>query len=660
MNRMDPSLVGLEQIALALLTTKRSAERRAAREGWPFREQTCRGGRRRLYPLDQLPADVRARVILAQSRDGTLAPPPSPPPAEAQAPADGPRERVRRSRVRSDADREALSSWFAKQPGTIQDEARRRLPVVLAVRRLLDAGTPARVALAEAAKAHGESPASVRRWWYGEGALPGVATAHPTDYLPLLAPRYRGRVAGAEISPEAWEAIKADYLRPEQPAISACYRRAQAKAAAHGWQLPSLDTVERLIRELPWQVVTLRREGAEALERRLPHIERTREHLRALEAVNADGHTFDLMVTLPSGQIGRPVLVAWQDISTSKMLAWRVGETLSSHLVRLAFGDLVERYGVPEHAYLDNGREFAAKLLTGGTATRYRFRVREEDPVGLLTQLGVQVHWTRVYHGQSKPIERGFRDLCETISRHPAAAGAYTGNSPVAQPDNYGSRALSWTEFTALVEAGIAAHNAQTGRRGSGMNGRSFDAAFDALYQASVVRRPTAEQRRLWLLAADGVTVRQTGHVAVLGNLYWGEALGAYTGRKVVVRYDPDRLTEPVHAYTLDGAYIGQAERTTARFNDVDTAREHARANRQRLRAAKDLAAATVRQDALAAVAALEPVIEADAPTPAAVQLIPARRVRRDVEPLAATGTDGGYVASLDDYVRRSLRRRDE
>jgi hypothetical protein len=645
--------------------TDRAIRQRAAREGWAFTEQTCRGGRRRLYALDQLPAEVRARVILAQSRDGSLAMAAAAvAPVSAAAPALSsmatPAPRQRRSRQATDADREALWAWFTAQPGSIQDEARRRLPVVLSVRRLLDAGTAARLAIDEAANAAGESPATVRRWWYGEGALPGVATAHPSDYLPLLAPRYRGRVAGAEISPEAWAMIKADFLRPEQPSISACYRRAQGVAGSRGWQLPSLDTVERLIAHLPWQVVTLLREGGEALERKLPHIERTREFLRALEAVNADGHVFDLMVTLPSGKVGRPVLVAWQDISTSKLVAWRCGETLSSHLVRLAFGDLVERYGVPEHVYLDNGREFASKALTGGTATRYRFRVRDEDPVGLFTQLGVQVHWTRVYHGQSKPIERAFRDLCETISKHPAAAGAYTGNSPVTKPANYGSRALTWDEFTRLVDAGIAAHNAQTGRRGSGLNGRSFDQAFDALYQASVVRRPTAEQRRLWLLAADGVTVRQTGHVAACGNLYWGEALGAYTGRKVVVRYDPDRLAEPVHVYTLDGAYIGAAERTTARFNDTDTAREHARANKARLRAAKDMAAATVRRDALAAAAELAPVIEPETPAPAAVQLIPARRVRRDVEPLAATGTDGGYVASLDDYVRRSLRRRDE
>uniref|UniRef100_UPI0039800C3B transposase domain-containing protein n=1 Tax=Salmonella sp. s54836 TaxID=3159673 RepID=UPI0039800C3B len=92
------------------------------------------------------------------------------------------------------------------------------------------------------------------------------------------------------------------------------------------------------------------------------------------------------------------------------------------------FRDVVERYGIPHHAWLDNGRGFASKLLTGGVANRYRFKVREEDPTGILVALGVQIHWATPYHGQAKPIERAFRDLCDRVAKHPAFAGAYTGH----------------------------------------------------------------------------------------------------------------------------------------------------------------------------------------------------------------------------------------
>ncbi|MCR6497393.1 Mu transposase C-terminal domain-containing protein [Thermomonas sp. S9] len=138
-----------------------------------------------------------------------------------------------------------------------------------------------------------------------------------------------------------------------------------------------------------------------------------------------------------------------------------------------------------------------------------------------------------------------------------------------------------------LVDAGIAEHNARPDRRTATARGRSFDATFDEGYAASVIRRASAEQRRLWLLAAEGVKVRREGYVVLAGNAYFGEAVSALAGQHVVVRFDPDRLDQPVHVHTPGGAYVGAAERTTARFDDIDTAREHARAHRARQRAAR-------------------------------------------------------------------------
>jgi hypothetical protein len=48
----------LVDIAQALGVTKQAVAQRANREAWPFEEITLRGGKRRLYPLATLPADV--------------------------------------------------------------------------------------------------------------------------------------------------------------------------------------------------------------------------------------------------------------------------------------------------------------------------------------------------------------------------------------------------------------------------------------------------------------------------------------------------------------------------------------------------------------------------------------------------------------------------
>ena len=526
-------------------------------------------------------------------------------------------------------DTPACSLDFLTDPA--RAEARRRAAACMAVRRLMDEGNSLVAAVAAAAQSSKVPAATLRNWWRRVKSVPAA------DWAATLASR-RGMSARARaaFSEDAWQFLLRDYLRPEQPCLNTCYWRLQRIAQHNGWNVPSYSTVARRIDALPWQMVVLARQGEDGLLRKLPVMTRTRGHLCAMQAVNADGHKFDVLCKLPSGVVGRPMLTAWQDLYSGKILSWRLSETLNQHHVRLSFGDMVETYGVPQHAYLDNGREFANKWLTGKAAFRFRFTVRDEDPVGIFAQLGVQVHWTTPYHGQSKPIERAFKDLCEVIAKHPVNAGAYTGNSPVTKPANYGSRAVKWDDFCALVDAEIAAHNARVGRRTETARGRSFDETFAESYARSTVTRATAEQRRLWLLAAEGVTVRNTGHVAILGNAYWGEELAPIAGQRVVVRFDPEHLERNVSVYDADGALLCEAYRTAAAFDDAEAAKEHQRANRQRIKAAKAQLSAERRMSALEAATLLSPmegggaerrgVYAEDLPEPAAVRILTPRR----------------------------------
>ena len=450
------------------------------------------------------------------------------------------------------------------------------------------------------------SAANLRNWYYGANGRRGAQVYHPSDWPAALIPGYAGRTATAECSPEAWDYFRADFLRPEKPAAAACYDRLKRAAKEHGWTIPALRTLERRIeREMSRAAVILARHGTEALKRSYPAQQRDRTVFHALEAVNADGHRFDVFVKWPDGEIGRPTMVAWQCIYSGKVLSYRVDKTENTDAVRLAFGDLVERYGIPSRAYLDNGRAFASKWMTGGIPNRYRFKVREEEPAGILTVLGVSVHWATPYHGQAKPIERAFRDLCEYVARHPAFAGAYTGNNPTAKPENYGSKAIALTDFLATLSTEIAAHNAREGRRGATANSRSFDAVFNDSYAQSPIRKATAEQRRLWLLAAEGVVVRRDGTVTLNAereNRYWSAALHELAGQSIIARFDPQSLHDLVHCYTMDGRYLGEAACVKAAgFNDTQAAREHSRARNQFKRAAREQLDAELRMTALQA-----------------------------------------------------------
>lgn len=621
--RLDISSIGD-----ALQVVKRSAERRALREAWPFVEQAGLGGKRRLYAFDQLPPDVQAAILIKRQ-----------PPPEAQA--------VEVRRTWTEAQLKSAWQQYDRRPDTHKNTAKRRQRALLAVEALVRQQGMGLVQARNVVSAQlqregvrGGSPATLARW------ADLVENAPRDSWLPLLLPDYLGRTRTAEMPEAAWDAFKGDWLRLSAPSATSCYERLQRVAKERGWQLPSLRSFERRIeREIPRAVQVLARQGDEALMRTFPAQERDRSVFHALQGVNADGHKFDVFVRFGNGVVARPIMVGVQDLASGKLLGWRVAETESADLARLAFRDVVRRYGIPEKVWLDNGRGFASKMLTGGVANRYRFKVREEDPTGILVALGMEIHWATPYHGQAKPIERAWLDLCDRVARHPAFEGAYTGNKPDAKPENYGSRAVKIEEFLRVLDQEIVAHNARTGRRAKVCAGRSFDQVFNDSYAQAPIRKATEEQLRQMLLAAEAVTANaQDGSLRLqgMGNRYWCEALVAYAGQRLMVRFDPDNLHQAVDAYTLAGNYIGQADCIAAvGFADVQAGKEHARARKQYRRAAKDMLKAENRMDAAAVAAQIPSPPPENLPEPTVITGVFGKRPPQPVaEPARRTGTD--------------------
>ncbi|WP_051356905.1 transposase domain-containing protein [Azorhizobium doebereinerae] len=593
-----------ELAALALPefpTTREAIARRADRENWrqPSREYPAnplgvwrrregRGGGYE-YRYDLLPLAARTILVLRQQR------------------AEGRDARAERAAAKATLSREERWAWFEKLPENKKQKARSKLEALLAVDALTMAGTKRDDAMVLIAS---QIRVTLRTLYNWAGEVAGIERQ---NWLAFLAPRHAGGQAQAECDPAAWEWIKAAWLTQSKPTAAHCYRQLQGVAKAQGWTIPSCKTLERRLATIDQTTRTFFREGPEALKRLYPAQQRDRTALHALEAVNADGHKWDVFVRWPDGEIGRPCMVGFQDLFSGMILSWRVDRSENKEAVRLAFGDIVETYGIPDHCLFDNGRNFASKWLTGGTETRYRFKVRDEDPVGLLPELGCQVHWATPYHGQAKPIERAWRDFAQNIARDPRFVGAWTGNTVAAKPENYASKAIPLESFLAVVSEGIAEHNTRAGRRTDACAGRlSFAEAFAVSYQQSPIRQATPEQQRRWLLASELTTARRPdGSVHLYGNRYWCEALLEHLGRKVVARFDPDALHESVHLYRPDGAYIAAAqcvERTG--FFDSAAARVHARARNDFLKAAKAMAKAE-RKLSLDDLAALMPTVEA-------------------------------------------------
>ncbi|WP_054007857.1 transposase domain-containing protein [Cypionkella psychrotolerans] len=496
--------------------------------------------------------------------------------------------------------RDEAWAWYEKLPASVKAKAEARLKTIATVEALEAVSLQGRhLAIATVARTSGNGARTIASWF---AMISGVRS---DDRLPYLAPRNRAqadRARAKECDPDFVDVLKSMYLRFTGPTFSDCYRDSVKIARAKGWSvLPERTMRRHLDKAVSKLQQVLCREGVEALKRLYPPQVRDKTAMSAMEAVNADFHKFDVFVRWPAafgqnepGIITRPQMVCFQDIYSGRILAWRVDQTPNSTAVQLCAGDMIETYGIPEHVLFDNGREFAAKSLTGGASTRFRFKIKEDDPQGLFGKLGCKIHWATPYHGQAKPIERAFRDMCSSIAKDVRFDGAYTGNTPLAKPEDYGSKAIELEYFLKVLGERIAEHNARQGRRSAVAFGRSFVEVFDESYARAPIKKATEAQRRLWLLGAEGITAdRNSGAVWFQGNEFWEAWMQDIAGQRVIARFDPADFLAGLHIYSHDEAYLGHAPIRQAKgFFDADEARLHARALKDFVKAEKQLSAA--------------------------------------------------------------------
>jgi transposase InsO family protein len=582
--------------------TKRGVNDMAKREGWDrqegkVRRRKARGGGLE-YHFTVLP--MRARLKLTSFGQEEKSPRPT--------------------------SEEAWATYEAAKTKA-KATAEQRLKRIQELEALEMAGLTRNCAVTELARS---SDASARTIWNWLGLIEGVA---PEDRLAYLVPRHAGpKRAPIAVDDEFFRFFKSDYLRDKAITYTIAYDRAKRDAIQRGAPVPPLHQVKRKFqREVPKPIIILNREGAHALKRYFPYQDRTKTSMHALECVQADYHKLDLFAHWPGEpKPVRPQIVVFSDVYSGKILAWRMSLNPDSHTVRLAFGDLVTKYGIPKHALMDNGREFAAKILTGGAKTRFRFKIKEDEMIGLMIALGVEVHWASPAWGQAKPIERAFKDLEQDAGTDPAFDGAYTGNRPDAKPENYGTAAADLDELREVLEDYIQRQNAKPDRRSEVAFGKSFNQVFEESYRSAPIRKATAEQARLWLLAAEGVRAgNRNGEIKLFDSRFWAPWMHRIEGQKVVARFDPDNLHAGLHVYALDGAYLGEAAALVAGdFLSVEDAKDFARKRRAFEKATKKAAEAEDLMDASELAARLRAArgTQEEPPTPEAevIQIVPA------------------------------------
>lgn len=395
---------------------------------------------------------------------------------------------------------------------------------------------------------------------------PTLLLANPGGHRPL-----------AEFTEAAWQFIQANWLTPHKPMMSVVIKLARQEGVKHGWVIPHNDTVEARLKAIPHDEKMWARGTAEERKRIHPYIERDYTTLVVHEYWNSDGRKLDVWVKFPDGEVVRPIVLLWQDIRTRCALGWAIGKTETAELVRLSFKNAVENCGyyLPQVAYMDNGRAFAAKQNTGGTVVRNRWEKTEGETAGSLTLLQVESRFVLPYNGQSKPIESWWKNIAAIEPL--LAEGAYTGNKTDNKPDEADKKnAIPLADIEAVMLRVVKEVNGRIGHRGQGMARCSSDQLYTELMKTAQPRIVTKSQLNIAMLANKRMKLTQNGVFTVLGNSYYCDALSQIDrAAYYIVRYDPADLRVPIEVYDTAERHICTAPlRGRIGFADQAAAKE--------------------------------------------------------------------------------------
>jgi len=472
-----------------------------------------------------------------------------------------------------------------------QEVAETRLEIILEVER--------RAANGENKEAVANELGAPKRTYYNWLAMVyGKARA---DWLPALLPGHQGGSTERGYAPQIFEAFKAYYLHHTRRPLEYCYQLTADEAKAQEWgELPCLKTLQRrMLAEISPQAIEIARYGqnAAAWKKTAPTVIRDRRGMRALEEVNGDGWEAKFYVTFPDGEEVHPTIWFWQDSYSGKLLAWYADKTENSDMLRLSLRELYLRAGMgtngePFRILIDNTRAASAKIFTGRMVQRHRFKMREDEPLGLFPKLGHDYRPALPESGRSKPVERKFGK---------GGMSDYFDKAPEFDGARDKGKGVSWETFQTVLEREVNRLNSRVSKSLVCGGVKSPDDVYAESLGRCTVLKATEQQLNMLLLCAIGVTARPpVGEVHFLGNVYHHEALYHWSGKKVALEYDPGNLHAAVNILTLEGRMICTAEcQMAVGHRDSDAARQTKKLERRAKKRFKQEIADNVQLSAL-------------------------------------------------------------
>ncbi|MBV9688471.1 MAG: DDE-type integrase/transposase/recombinase [Ktedonobacteraceae bacterium] len=379
------------------------------------------------------------------------------------------------------------------------------------------------VTQAQVARIHNISKSTIGRWikHYRERGLAGLADAKVRSD--------KGKPRG--LPAQAITLIEGLALQTPPRSIAAIHRQVCTIAKAQGWNVPSYDSVYRIIKKLDPALLTLAHQGAAAYREEYDLLYR-REATHANAMWQADHTPLDIWLLDEAGKPAKPYLTAIEDDYSRMIMGYRLSfQPATALTTALTLRQAIWRKedprwsacGIPSVFYTDHGSDFTSKHLEQVAAD-----IRMEL---VFSEKGVP-------RGRGK-VERFFRSVDQLFLQDEP------GYAPKGYPNAQATFTLPAFEErfrTWLLEDYHHRVHSETERQ---PKERWEKGGFVPRMPASL------EQLDLLLLTVAKTRRVQQDGIHFQNHRYMDSTLASFIKEEVLIRYDPADMGE-IHVFYQD------------------------------------------------------------------------------------------------------------
>ena len=388
------------------------------------------------------------------------------------------------------------------------------------------------------------------------------------DFFKVLCLCRKPKEAGTfpSFKPEVRQAIKNIWFNEtfaqNQGTREMLYEKLEALKSINGWEkIPSYSAVARYISHLmddenmrnAWYLAS--RGEREYKNKVMVKGERNTKDLKVMQVVMGDEHTFDCWVayTHPNGKVTaiKPHLVAWVDIKSRRIIGDVMckdanSDILKDSLLKMLYHDTM---CVPQYIYIDNGKDYTAKNMTG-YARNDRQRMEFDDATkGFYKSIGIEdYHRALPYYAWTKgQVERFFGTVCNKFTKwFSSYTGTLTGSKTFAkvEKDIKGmlerGELLTMEEFYAEWSKWLKTSYDVKKQGGLVNQGEKYVTPKSCWDNAEKYFKavPPKSYATLLMMKSERCFVRNVG-IKLNGYTFRSDELCAYINSYVDVKYDP-------------------------------------------------------------------------------------------------------------------------